>query len=173
MINKGGFTLVELLIVIAIIGILASLTVISLNEARAKARDAKRRSDIGQLVKLVETYYYIRGNYPFCTDPELQPPFVGYRTCVSSVPQYWMTNLIADGYVQDNQTIVDPFNETKDGRDYIYLYSDDPDFIDLIYDTPPANGFPRFVVMYNLESGPAEDECGTNVSGLWSIKCGW
>jgi prepilin-type N-terminal cleavage/methylation domain-containing protein len=47
--NKKGFTLIELLVVIAIIGLLSTMAVISLNSARAKARDAKRLSDVKQL----------------------------------------------------------------------------------------------------------------------------
>jgi prepilin-type N-terminal cleavage/methylation domain-containing protein len=44
--KKKGFTLVELLVVIAIIGILSSVAIVNLNSARAKARDAKRISDL-------------------------------------------------------------------------------------------------------------------------------
>ena len=52
--NKKGFTLIELLVVIAIIGLLSTLAVVSLNNARAKARDAKRVSDIKQISILIE-----------------------------------------------------------------------------------------------------------------------
>lgn len=48
-INKRGFTLIELLVVIAIIGLLSTMAVISLNSARAKARDARRLSDVKQI----------------------------------------------------------------------------------------------------------------------------
>ncbi len=53
-----GFTLIELLVVIAIIGILATIVLVSLNTARAKARDARRSTDIHQIALAMEMYYY-------------------------------------------------------------------------------------------------------------------
>jgi len=57
MTKQKGFTLIELLVVIAIIGILSSVVLASLNSARAKARDAKRISDIKQIQLALEMYY--------------------------------------------------------------------------------------------------------------------
>lgn len=66
--KKNGFTLIELLVVIAVIGILASVILASLNSARAKARDAKRISDIRQVQNALEMYYTDSGVYPLSGD---------------------------------------------------------------------------------------------------------
>ncbi len=59
-----GFTLIELLVVISIIGILSTLAVVSLNNARLKARDAKRVSDIKQVQTALELYLSDVNGYP-------------------------------------------------------------------------------------------------------------
>lgn len=59
-----GFTLVELLIVIAIIAILSALIMANFAASRAKARDAKRISDIAQLQLALEQYFSKNNIYP-------------------------------------------------------------------------------------------------------------
>jgi prepilin-type N-terminal cleavage/methylation domain-containing protein len=52
--NKRGFTLVELLVVISIIGVLSSTVFASLGSTRTKARDARRMSDIKNIQTALE-----------------------------------------------------------------------------------------------------------------------
>jgi prepilin-type N-terminal cleavage/methylation domain-containing protein len=62
--NKKGFTLIELLVVIAIIGLLSTLSVVALNNARARARDARRVADIKQIQTALELYFNSANSYP-------------------------------------------------------------------------------------------------------------
>ena len=52
--GEKGFTLIELLVVIAVIGMLASIVLVSLGPVRKKGRDARRQSDIRQVVAAQE-----------------------------------------------------------------------------------------------------------------------
>jgi len=58
--NKKGFTLIELLVVIAIIGILSAVVLVVLNDAKGKARDARRVSDVKQIERAL--IMYVDGN---------------------------------------------------------------------------------------------------------------
>ena len=59
-----GFTLVELLVAVGIIGVLASVSVVSIGSVRQKGRDAKRISEIREIQKALEGYFSTRNSYP-------------------------------------------------------------------------------------------------------------
>jgi prepilin-type N-terminal cleavage/methylation domain-containing protein len=61
---KQGFTIIELLIVIAIIAILALLVLNNFQGAQAKARDTQRRTDMNNVHGKLEEYYNETGGYP-------------------------------------------------------------------------------------------------------------
>lgn len=54
--NFSGFTLIELIVVIAIIGILIALLMANFAGVRERGRDAQRKSDLKQIQKALEMY---------------------------------------------------------------------------------------------------------------------
>ena len=62
--NQRGFTLIEILIVVSIIGVLSSLTLLGLGSFRASGRDVKRVTDLRQITNALELYYAKVGEYP-------------------------------------------------------------------------------------------------------------
>lgn len=66
--KQQGFTIVELLIVIVVIGILALLVITTFTGIQQKARDTERTTDIKALHGQVEAYYATKGYYPTRTN---------------------------------------------------------------------------------------------------------
>jgi prepilin-type N-terminal cleavage/methylation domain-containing protein len=66
--RNQGFTIVELLIVIVVIGILALLVITTYSGIQAKARNSKRQTDIASLQTQLEAWFSQNGYYPSLTD---------------------------------------------------------------------------------------------------------
>ena len=62
--KSAGFTIVELLIVIVVIGILAAITIVSFNGIQSRARDTARVSDMRAIGKSIEVYKTFNGSLP-------------------------------------------------------------------------------------------------------------
>lgn len=62
--KKPGFTLIEILVVVALIAILAAITIIAINPARnfADTRNAQRSSDVSTILNAVTQYTSEQGN---------------------------------------------------------------------------------------------------------------
>ena len=59
-----GFTIIELLVVVAIIAVLSAVVLVTFEDARLKSRDAKRLSDMKELEKAFALYSDSHGHYP-------------------------------------------------------------------------------------------------------------
>ena len=64
-----GFTLIELMVVIALIGILASVILASFSSVRERNRDGKRMSDVREIQKALSLYQIDNSRFPVPANP--------------------------------------------------------------------------------------------------------
>ncbi len=121
--NQKGFTLIELLVVIAIIGVLSTLSVVALNNARQKARDAKRVADVKQVQTALELYYNDVGLYPpnGAADPgdsiENVTSSITYMVTVPDNPEPW-----TDGECSGTDAANYTYTSDNSGASYTITY---------------------------------------------------
>jgi prepilin-type N-terminal cleavage/methylation domain-containing protein len=86
--NRGGFTLVELLIVISLIGILASVSLSILNPKKQRnvAEDGVRQSNLEKYALGIEAYANANGEYPVDTTGDGVPDGADVATFISRIP---------------------------------------------------------------------------------------
>jgi prepilin-type N-terminal cleavage/methylation domain-containing protein len=127
-INKNkGFTLIELLVVISIIGMLSSIVLSSLQDARAKARDARRAMDMTQIYNALNLFYDKYGCLPkanssACAGFNFTSDAGGWD--YSYIENSFLKFLVDSGFM--SKVPVDPVNNmTGDGTPsgtYAYAY---------------------------------------------------
>lgn len=64
MTSRKGFTLIEILVVVAIIAIIGVMAAVAVNSARSKQRDASRLSNVRQMQSALEDYFNESNAYP-------------------------------------------------------------------------------------------------------------
>ena len=72
--DEAGFTLVELMVVIVIIGLLATVVLINVMPSQDKAMQTKARTDIATLEQAMEMYRLDNFTYPTDLNALVQPP---------------------------------------------------------------------------------------------------
>jgi general secretion pathway protein G len=96
--NEGGFTLIEIMVVIAIIGILATLIVPRIMGRPDEARVTAAKHDIGTLNQALKLYRLDIGRYP-TTEQGLSALVT--RPSAEPVPQNWKTGGYLDSLPND------------------------------------------------------------------------
>ena len=120
-----GFSLIELMVVIAIIAILKAIITSNLAQSKAKARDSKRISDIAQLQLALELFFDRCNGYP---------PDINLNSTISSCPNDPVTNQpVTFGYFIGKIPVGPNANEN-------YYYS------------TPGSPYGDYVLHTNLES---------------------
>lgn len=109
--HARGFTIVELLIVIVVIGILAAIAIVSYRGIQSRAYDAAIRSDLRNIYQLLEEYKINTGSYPY--DPV-------------SVPSGTESSLILSKLQTINMRLsVNAYNTSTANTNLLYLASND------------------------------------------------
>lgn len=161
--NKSkAFTLIELLVVIAIIGLLSSIVLVSLNAARAKARDARRASDLREISTALELYYHEYGGY--------SNPGAGWRSeCLG-----WgglAANNVIPGLVPTYMSVFpsDP-SMNKSNNTCCYLYnSNGKDYALLMYNCRETK-YQAIRSLIDPTRDGGSDPCVVDGSNIWAWK---
>lgn len=101
--SRRGFTIVELLIVIVVIGILAAITIVAFNGIQQRSRNAARVSEAGQWQKILRAYHTLNNQYPFSAGGaclgEGYPRYAGSGD--ASTGSCWDANLTSGRYFEN------------------------------------------------------------------------
>jgi type IV pilus assembly protein PilA len=75
--KEKGFTLIELMIVVAIIGILAAIAIPNFLKFQARAKQSEAKQNLGAIFTAYTSYFADNGNYP--TDPSITIASTAYN----------------------------------------------------------------------------------------------
>ena len=115
--GEGGFTLIELIIVMTIIGLLTAIAIPSYLTSVKKAREAVLREDLHTLRGAIDSYTVDKEKAPQSLDDVVQ---AGY---VKAIPVDPMTNK-SDTWITSQSDTLTNVNETQGGIDDVHSGSE-------------------------------------------------
>jgi prepilin-type N-terminal cleavage/methylation domain-containing protein len=130
--KQKGFTLIELLVVVTIIGILSTIVLVSLNDARMKARDVRRLADLRQVALALELYYddHTDTGYPGSSGSNQWTPCGGSNALENALETDYITSVPCDPGINSYEYWVAPdkngyvLKATLENSDNPALYDD-------------------------------------------------
>lgn len=161
--KHAGFTIVELLIVIVVIGILAAIVLVAFNGVTQSARNSTRIAKVKEISKALERYYVMNNQYP-----PVQDAYGTEGTPCGSPTENW-------GQCDRNKALTDALAPYMT-IDPTSLSSTAPNAVgsNYYYTSPPATGPPALGAhqMYGLMifvEGNAGDNDGGNYTGAYEV----
>lgn len=128
--KKAGFTLLEMIVILTLLGLITAAIAYSIGAARRKARDNQRLTELSQMVKALEIYRQENGAYP----PPLPSRKYNGPHCARSNQDNWQTFLGEQLKRYISKIPTDPINtpdcdwpmNDTDCFIYVYCYVSDP-----------------------------------------------
>lgn len=149
--KQRGFTIVELLIVIVVIGILAAIVITTFVGVQKKGRDADRKADINALYSQIEVYFAQNSRYPELSD-------LNDATWRSTN----MPGLTVETTYAPNKTVA--IDDDVDNDTDRYQYTTTPATCDSVDGSDPdCTGF---TILAKLENGGEFKKDGSNGAGV-------
>ena len=103
--GKNGYTLVELLIVVAIVGILVSLAVPNFQQSAIKAKETALKQNLFTMRTVLDQFYADRGDYP--------------ESLESLIEAEYLRSLPMDPFTKSSTTWTEIYEEQEEGDDSV------------------------------------------------------
>ncbi len=100
---KKGYTLIELMIVVAIVGILISLAIPNFQQSALKAKETALKQNLFTMRTILDQYYADRGDYP--------------ETLESLVESHYLRSIPIDPFTKSSTTWTEIYEEQEEGDD--------------------------------------------------------
>lgn len=160
-----GFSLIELLIVITIIGILVVVFLPTITEGPARARDAQRQSDVADIANAVEMYNQDYNGYPNTSGNWAALDIAGGNADIAALAAYFDKGEIPSD-PQDN-------NQINGGNDGFYVYRDFNDGFIVVADTETDKYTAGYLNGPDLFTGPSFTDATTGDEGEDNVYVYW
>ena len=117
----GGFTLIEMVVVIAVIGVLMTIAFRGTAAIQGGARDVKRVKALNDMKALLEQYYAANGEYPDSDNASCDPAANGQRSGTVGWPKA-ISDLVTSKVIE---VATDIQNDPSTSKQYCYSSSTD------------------------------------------------